>query len=104
MTLWNYDIRLEDLPEECRQIAEVIGLAATLALVQARGGEPLYLPKPERLAIQARNRAIRAQFDGCNHHELARKFSLTVQWIREIVGRPRAKDCPTDIQSQLKLF
>ena len=38
------EVRMEDLPGEFRQVAGVIGLAAALALVQARGGSRLSVP------------------------------------------------------------
>lgn len=35
---------LDQLPETLREIAEVIGLEATIALVRARGGTSIYIP------------------------------------------------------------
>lgn len=99
------DIRLEDLPEECRQIAELIGLPALMELVRARGGEYIYLPKPESLQAAARNREIRKKFNGRNYRELAREHNLTVRWVRAIVDNGRRETdrpaAPVDIQLQL---
>lgn len=93
------NINLDDLPEDCRQIAEVIGLEALVRLVKAYGGETLYLPKADRLAIGARNREIRKNFNGRNYRELARRYNLTETWIREIVAERRI-----DKHRQLDLF
>lgn len=80
------DIRIDDLPPEFRDVADAIGFGAALRLVEVRGGEAIYIPKMDKLARFARDRAIRAEFTGCNHRELARKYNLTVVMIRRIVG------------------
>ena len=100
-----YDIRIEDLPPDFKEIAEAIGLSATLQLVAARGGEGVYVPKAEKIARKARNRAIRAEFDGVNHRELARRHNLTVVMIRNIVqDNPSGKSGPDVVEKQLSLF
>jgi len=100
-----YDIRLEDLPPEFRTIAEEISLSAALRLVELRGGEGIYVPKPDQLCRAARDRAIRAEFDGNNYRELARKYGLTVVWIRTIVGGGKSSKTGVDIiDKQQSLF
>jgi Mor family transcriptional regulator len=85
MTDSTHHIEIDDLPEDLRQIAEIIGLPAMLALSAHLRGQRLYLPPPERLSIQARNRAIRSEFNGRNFRDLAAKHNLTVRWVRAIV-------------------
>lgn len=99
----HYDIQIDDLPEDLRQMADLIGFEAVLALVRARGGESIYLPKLERIAASARNRAILAEFDGANHRELARKYGLTVTWVREILGMNR-KEKQKPFAKQMRMF
>ena len=100
-----YNIQLDDLPPDFRDIAETIGLEPTLKLVEARSGEGIYVPKVDKVCRAARDRAIRSEFTGTNHRELARKYGLTVVWIRAIVGqdpdRPAGEDV---IDKQLPLF
>ena len=100
------DIKPDDLPEECRQIAELIGFDALLKLIQARGGEHVYFPKLESVASAARNRAIRDEFNGRNYRYLAKKHGLTVRWVRVIVSNRKSKtnEQRSAIQSQLSLF
>lgn len=98
------DIRIEDLPPEYREIADEIGLAPALKLVRIRGGEGIYVPKMEKVSRAARDRAIRAEFDGSNHRELARKWDLTVVWIREIVGKNNRHTGVDVIDKQISLF
>ena len=101
------DINIDDLPDDCRQIAEIIGLEGLLALSAQMGGERIHIPLPDRLATAARNRKIRAEFNGRNYHALALKYNLTVRWIRAIVAGQMAdspKSCDGPIYKQRKMF
>jgi Mor family transcriptional regulator len=99
------NIQPDDLPPELQEVADLIGFDNVLALVHARGGESLYIPKPERIAAAARNRAIRAQFNGRNYRELAARHNLTVTWVREILAEGRKDKKPrSGNQKQLDLF
>lgn len=100
------DIQLDDLPEEWRQIAELIGLDDTLRLIEARQGEPIHCPKLQSVQRAARNRAIRAEFKkGADYRDLARKFGLTVRWVREILsGDSGPCRAVKPVDKQLKLF
>jgi Mor family transcriptional regulator len=99
-------ICLDDLSEEHRQIVEAIGLENFMRLAELRGGSPLYLPTVRCLSIPARNRAIRDEFDGRNHADLARRYGLTVSWIRTILsgGDGPEKPAAAEKQKQLALF
>lgn len=100
-----YDIRPGDLPPEYREIAEAIGMDAALTLVRIRGGEGIYVPKFEKISRAARDRAIRAEFNGANHRELARRHGLTVSWIYVIVGQTAPEKSGIDvIDNQMSLF
>ena len=59
------EVTLEDIPEEYRDIAETVGL--------------------EALERQARNRAIRSQFNGGNYRSLAAQYRLSERQIRKII-------------------
>lgn len=91
------EIPLEDLPEEYQIVAELFGVEGALKLAKESGGMRIYVPKFEKLIRARRDVRIRAEFNGANHRELARKYELTETWVREIVGR---KPCEqTDIFS-----
>ena len=87
-TLYHTPLRgvtLEDIPEEYRDIAETVGLEAYLTLPVLCGGQNLYIPKREALERQARNRAIRSQFNGGNYRSLAAQYRLSERQIRKII-------------------
>lgn len=74
-----------DIPEEYRDLVEHLGLRAFLRLASLRGGQELYIPKRTSLEREARDRSIRAQFDGSNHRALAARFHLSERQIRKIL-------------------
>lgn len=101
-----YDVQIGDLPPEFHKLAEEIGLDAALELVRLHGGEAIYIPKVEKVTRMARNRAIRAEFDGGNYRELARRHKLSVVWVRQVVaGRTDFEPTGVDvIDKQRPLF
>lgn len=80
------DIRLEDLSEGQQEVAALIGPENFRKLMEVYGGAYLYIPKTDRLERMERNERIRAEFDGYNFRELARKYDLTEITIRSIVS------------------
>lgn len=83
-------IRLSDVPEEYRDIAEAIGMEAFLRLTLLCGGQNLYIPKRESLEREGRDREIRARFDGGNYRSLAAQFRLSERQVRKIINGTRS--------------
>ena len=67
-------VPMSDIPEEYRDIAEAIGLEAFTQLTLLCGGQSLYIPKRESLERNARDRDIRARFNGCNYRLKSNSF------------------------------
>ena len=82
-------IPMTDIPEEYRDIAETIGMEAFTRLTLLCGGQNLYIPKRESLERNARDRDIRARFNGCNYRALAAQFRLSERQIRKIINGTR---------------
>lgn len=83
-------IRLEDVPEEYRDIAEDLSLPVFLRLAALCGGQDLYVPKLESLERRGRDREIRARFNGGNYRALAAQFRLSERQIRKIINGVRS--------------
>ena len=83
-------IRMTDIPEEYRDIAETIGLEAFVQLTLLCGGQNLYIPKRESLERGSRDREIRARFDGGNYRALASQFRLSARQIRNSIHGTRS--------------
>lgn len=82
-------IRTDDIPEEYRDIVDAIGMEAFVHLTLLCGGQTLYVPKRESLERGARDRDIRALFNGSNYRSLAVQFRLSERQIRKIINGSR---------------
>ena len=83
-------IPISDIPEEYRDIVDTIGMEAFTQLTLLCGGQSLYIPKRESLERNARDRDIRARFDGGNYRALAAQFRLSERQIRKIINGVRS--------------
>lgn len=82
-------IHTDDIPEEYRDIVDAIGMEAFVHLTLLCGGQTLYVPKRESLERGARDRDIRALFNGSNYRSLASQFRLSERQIRKIINGSR---------------
>ncbi len=72
-----------------RQVAEEIGTLNLYKLAEIVGGSTVYVPKPESLLRPVRDAHIKAEFNGYNHQELAKKYDVTDRWVRTLCGEGR---------------
>jgi len=95
--IWK-ELTPEMLPEGLyRRIAEAIGVDNFYKLACVNAGMTIYIPKPESLLRPVRDAHIKAEFNGWNYLELARKYSITDRLVRSICG-------PGNVEGQLDLF
>lgn len=79
-------LRIEDLKEEQKELAETIGLQSYIKLMKNFGGSNIYIHKPERANIIARNKLIINDFTGYNYRELAKKYNLSKNALKQIIS------------------
>ena len=98
-------ITLDDLDEEKRQLAELIGIENYRKILRVYPGVSLYIPKLDDLKRMARNEKIRKEFNGSNYKWLATKYRLTEQSVRNIVSdaEKELKDQPLEGQLRFKI-
>lgn len=96
-------VQIENLDEEQKVLAELIGMEAFKKLVKAFNGTSIYIPKVESLEKTVRDEMIKEEFDGGNYRELALKFGLTETWIRNIVLDKAKEIKARPIEGQLSL-
>lgn len=90
MPEWMKGVQSEDLGSEAlREMAEAIGLEATLKLVATYSGMVIYVPKMETVGRGRRDREIREAYDGTNARELARRYGVTESWVRRVANARR---------------
>lgn len=97
-------IQIEDLDEEQKQLAELIGIDKYKILLQTYGGMSIYIPKPDSFAATIRNQQIMAEFNGRNFKELSRKYGLTEVWVRNIVSDKVKELRAKPVEGQMTLF
>jgi len=78
---------IDKLPGDLREVAEIIGVDNTMALVGRFGGTYIRVPKCEGLLRMIRDNKIRAFYDSGKFdvRALALKFKLTDRTISEIL-------------------
>ncbi len=73
------------LPNQYQDLVRVIGLEATIRLCREYGGTDTYIPKVDGLLAAKQRELIRREWNGYNGDTLARKYDVSVRWIRKIV-------------------
>lgn len=86
------EVHLDDLPGALRTIAESAGIETALRVAADFGGGWLYIPKMTTFQRKVRNRRIFREFDGANHHDLARRHRLSVPEIYRILRIGKKND------------
>lgn len=95
---WVKDLTPDMIPEGIyREIADGIGIDNFIKLTGLVGGTTFYIPKTESFLRPVRDLRIKAEFNGYNHSELAKKYNLSERWIRAICGEGH-------LEGQISLF
>lgn len=81
--------------------AQLVSRKLSRHLCSNWGGQLIYFPKNQGGELDERDKQIYAEFNGRNHHELAKKYNLTEQRIYKIVKLAKQQFLA---QSQLGLF
>ena len=78
-------LTLEDLQEQHRQYAEIIGIENLLRLADVYGGTSIYIPQRRELVKNRIYNMIYKEFDGSNIEQLTRKYGVSKSTIYKIV-------------------
>ena len=78
-------LTMEDLQEQHREIADVIGLDALVKLCEAYGGSSLYIPQMRELMKNRIYQAISSEYDGTNIKKLAGKYQISEATVYKII-------------------
>jgi len=89
---WLEELKPEELPEPYASIVIKLGIEHTLLLANLYQGTGVYFPKIDKLLAKIRDKKIKREFNGGNYKQLAIKYKLTEQWIREIVDNDHMVD------------
>lgn len=70
-----------------KAVAQEIGPLNLIKLFAYINGDYIYIPKPERFLVPAREKLIRQEFNGYNHKALAKKYNRSTAYIRRLCGK-----------------
>lgn len=80
---------VDQLRDDQKELAEIIGLDAYKKLVVNYAGSFLYIQKIDSVLKDLRDNEIREKFDGGNYGRLAREYNLAEATVRDIVAEKR---------------
>lgn len=80
------ELTLDDLQEQHREYAEVIGIDNLLKLSDTFGGTSIYIPQRKELEKNKVYARIYKEFDGGNLQELTQKYGVSKSTIYKIVS------------------
>lgn len=78
-------LQLEDLQEQHRQYAQIIGIDNLLKLADEYGGTSIYIPQRRELEKNRIYNQIYREFDGSNMDQLIRRYGVSKSTIYKIV-------------------
>ena len=81
-----YELTLDDLQDQHREYAEVIGVVDLLRLSDNFGGKSIYIPQRRELEKNRIYRRIYQEFDGSNLQELTQKYGVSKSTVYKIVS------------------
>ena len=98
------DIRIEDLQEQHRQYAQIIGVDNMIALAQEYGGTQIYIPKVDELIKNRKYRAISEGYgQGATIKELAARYQVSESTVYRLV-RDQIIHRSISIPGQISIF
>ncbi|CEN77834.1 Mor transcription activator family protein [Paraclostridium sordellii] len=80
------NLKIEDLPDSYKDVAEEIGIDSFKKLVKLLGGNSLYIPKEVSLTRPIRDRIIKEDFNG-DYKILSRRYNISQSQIRNILDK-----------------
>lgn len=92
---------IDQLRENQKELAEVIGIEAYKKLIKYYGGTSLYVQKADSVMKDARDIELNQKFDGGNYKELAREYGISEMTIRDIVAPKRKELKKAPLEGQM---
>lgn len=94
-------LTIDDLQEQHREYAEVIGVDNIIKLSETFGGSSFYIPKKQELVKNKIFRAISEEYDGANIKELCAKYDVAESTVYKIVRDQIVKGSRKSIPGQM---
>lgn len=98
------EIHLDELKEQHREYARLIGVENFVHLSEAYGGTSIYIPKIDDLLKNRKYAAIMGEFNGGNIKYLARKYNVSERTIYRLVKGMIKSAKLKPLEGQVSLF
>lgn len=85
------DFTIEDLQEQHKEFAEVMGVENLVKMSKAFGGNHIYIPQEKELIKNKIYKAISQEFDGTNKKKLALKYHVFESTVYNIIRKQAVK-------------
>ncbi|MEO5358429.1 MAG: hypothetical protein H7844_14185 [Nitrospirae bacterium YQR-1] len=85
---WLHSVQIESLPENLREIAELIGMKNMLLILEHFSKQLIYIPGKEQIIKNAKRKFIQSNFTGGNHRELCRQTGYSLSYVYKILKEP----------------
>lgn len=82
-------VSLDQLRDDQKELAEIIGLEAYKNLIKHYGGNQLYIQQVDSVLKDVRDRELNEKFDGTNYRKLSQEYGISEMTIRDIVAPKR---------------
>lgn len=92
---------IDQLRENQKELAEILGIEAYKRLIKHYGGMPIYVQKADSVMKDTRDIELNEKFDGSNYKELAREYGISEMTIRDIVAPKRRELKIAPLKGQL---
>ncbi|MBC5995285.1 hypothetical protein EAI30_07560 [Romboutsia ilealis] len=76
---------LEDVPENFKELAQILGMDAFKNLLLNYGGTKIYVPTSKTISIAVRNKMLKKNFDG-NYQKASFTYRITENQVRRIIS------------------
>lgn len=97
----NENITADDLQEQHRELADIIGIENLIALANYYGGTQIYIPQVEMLVKNVKYKAIVEEFDGFNIKQLAKKYDVSESTVYRLVRDKIVSNAVKQIEGQM---
>ncbi|MBP3339801.1 MAG: DNA-binding protein [Lachnospiraceae bacterium] len=99
----NENITADDLQEQYRELAEIIGIENLMSLAKYYGGTQIYIPQVEMLLKNVKYKAIIEEFDGFNIKKLAKKYGVSESTVYRLVRDKIVSSAVKQIEGQMEM-
>jgi len=73
-------------------VAEKIAHIASENIRKSWGGMMVYIPKGKVYELNSRDQKIWDDFTGSNHHQVCKKYDISLQWLYKVIAIQRRAD------------